>query len=137
MNVTESYQRNLERTLPEQDHAGAEPAIQASRDHEAAVKALAVHRDPSLQRPGARPSLEGFSRPQPSVAWVRPSELASVVGAPWVRRGIDLQTELTKRARRTPKSAATRAGRHLSNPANSATGRGLISGNDTIEGFGR
>lgn len=66
---------------------------------------LARHRDPSLQ--SAQPSPE---QTQKRVAWVRPTELGSYLG-PMVGRGIDLQAELVRRARRTP-TTTTRTLRH-------------------------
>ena len=52
-------------------------------------------------------------RPQPSVAWVRPSEMPTLLGSKFVRRGIDLQAELTRRARRTPGAAVSKASRRI------------------------
>ena len=66
---------------------------------------LARHGDPSLQ--SDQPARE---QAQKRVAWVRPTELGSYVG-PMVGRGIDLQAELVRRARRTP-ATATRTIRH-------------------------
>jgi hypothetical protein len=105
VNAPEPYERHLDRTLPE-----APPTPEPDK----AVEALAVHRDPSLTAatPQAAPD-----HPRPTVAWVRPSELPTLIGAPWIRRGIDLQTELTRRARRTPRSVATKAGRRISRTA--------------------
>jgi hypothetical protein len=60
---------------------------------------LARHRDPSLQ--SGQPAR---IQTQKRVAWVRPTELGSYVG-PMVGRGIDLQAELVRRARRTPTTA--------------------------------
>lgn len=105
MNTPEPYERLVDRTLPE-----APPTLEPDQ----VVEALAVHRDPSL--PGAR--LQAIpDHPRPTVAWVRPSELPTLVGAPWIRRGIDLQAELTRRARSTPRTAATKAGRRISRTA--------------------
>lgn len=76
--------------------------VAAAHDQDAPDSALAHHRDPSLMRdPGAQPS------PAAGVAWVRPTDLAAHT-APLIGRGIDLQAELIRRARRTPASA-TRA----------------------------
>lgn len=79
--------------------AEAEARIQ---DAETATSALAHHRDPSLTAGGngPMPTAKG-------VAWVRPTELAAYA-APIVGRGIDLQAELIRRARRTP-ATTTRA----------------------------
>lgn len=72
---------------------------------EAAASELAHHRDPSVA--ATRP----IARDSKGIAWVRPTELASYAG-PMVGRGIDLQAELVRRARRTPARAsrAIRAG---------------------------
>lgn len=71
---------------------------------------LAHHRDPSLATaPPSRPTSQ-------QIAWVRPTDLATYA-APMVGRGIDLQAELVRRARRTP-ATATR-GLHRPTPATS------------------
>lgn len=97
MNTPDPYVRHLDRTLPE-------PA--PTPDVEKAVDALAVHKDPSVPTSGARQETD---RSQPSVAWVRPSEMPTLLGSNFVRRGIDLQAELTRRARRTPGAAVSKA----------------------------
>ncbi|HEX2893586.1 MAG TPA: hypothetical protein VHO29_06240 [Marmoricola sp.] len=74
---------------------------------------LALHRDPSLR--SDQPARE---QAQKRVAWVRPTELGSYLG-PMVGRGIDLQAELVRRARRTP-TTTTRTLRHPG-PNRSAT----------------
>ncbi|HCB05660.1 MAG TPA: hypothetical protein PLZ93_04080 [Nocardioides sp.] len=84
---------------------------------------LARHRDPSLQ--SAQPSQ---AQTQKRVAWVRPTELGSYLG-PMVGRGIDLQAELVRRARRTP-TTTTRTFRHPgperpATPTRSQEGLGL------------
>jgi hypothetical protein len=83
---------------------------------EEAVAALAVHRDPSV--PDAAPSTEPGNdpRPQRGIAWVRPSELPTMLSSKWVGRGIDLQSDLVRRSRRVPITAA-RAGRRISRSA--------------------
>ena len=101
MNTPDPYERRLDRTIPE-------PA--STPEPDAAVEALAVHRDPSV------PTVEANNDPdrsQPSVAWVRPSEVPTLLGSRFVRRGIDLQTELTRRARRTPGAAVFQASRRI------------------------
>ena len=77
---------------------------------EAEISQLAHHRDPSLA--AAPPSTPKSKQ----IAWVRPTELATYA-APMVGRGIDLQAELVRRARRTP-ATATR-GLHRPAPAKS------------------
>lgn len=70
------------------------PVLDSSTSH------LAHHRDPSLAPTGAA------SPPAvPGVTWVRPTELA-VYAAPIVGRGIDLEADLIRRARRAPASTA-------------------------------
>lgn len=101
MNTPESYERRLDRTLPE-------PA--PTPEAEKAVDALAVHRDPSVPTAEATQEAE---RSQPGVAWVRPSEMPTLLGSKFVRRGIDLQAELTRRARRTPGAAVSKASRRI------------------------
>ena len=108
MNTPEPYERRHDRTLQK-------PAIPAGLEQ--SVEALAIHRDPSL--PGTTTTSAPTASPasRPSVAWVRPSELPTLIGAPWIRRGIDLQSELTRRARRTPQTAATGASRRITRTA--------------------
>ena len=101
MNTPDPYGRHLDSTPPE-------PA--PTPDAEKAVDALAVHRDPSVPTSVARQETD---RSQPSLAWVRPSEMPSLLGSKFVRRGIDLQAELTRRARRTPGSAVSKASRRI------------------------
>lgn len=83
---------------------------------------LARHRDPSLG-----PEQPAREQTQKRIAWVRPTELGSYL-SPMVGRGIDLQTELVRRARRTP-ATTTRTLRHpgpdRSAPAVSQEGLGL------------
>ena len=69
---------------------------------EEAVSQLAHHRDPSLVSGPTTPADR-----KKGIAWVRPSDLASYA-APLVGRGIDLQAELIRRARRAP-ATTTRA----------------------------
>lgn len=101
MNTPEPYERRVDRTLPE-----PAPTPEAERG----VDALAVHRDPSVPAAEARQEID---RSQPSVAWVRPSEMPTLLGSKVVRRGIDLQAELTRRARRTPGTAVSKASRRI------------------------
>lgn len=101
MNTPEPYERRLDRTLPE-----PVPAPETEK----AVDALAVHRDPSVPASDAQRETE---RTQRSVAWVRPSEMPTLLGSKFVRRGIDLQAELTRRARRTPGAAVSKASRRI------------------------
>lgn len=83
---------------------------------------LARHRDPSLG--SEQPARE---QTQKRIAWVRPTEMGSYL-SPMVGRGIDLQAELVRRARRTP-ATTTRTLRHPGSgrpaPAVSQEGLGL------------
>ena len=101
MNNSAHYERRLDRTLP---------GPEGPADVDTAVDALAVHRDPSV----SQTSTAAPDRERPGVAWVRPSEVPTLVGGRWVRRGIDLQTELTRRARRAPAAAARNAAHRVS-----------------------
>jgi hypothetical protein len=87
VNTHAEYRRHSYR-LPEQPVV---PEGDASGSDE-----LARHRDPSLR--WAEPSQ---AQRQKRLAWVRPTELGSYLG-PMVGRGVDLQAELVRRARRTP-----------------------------------
>ncbi|MEI2811924.1 MAG: hypothetical protein V9F00_17570 [Nocardioides sp.] len=104
MNNNEFYERRDDRAMPEP------PTPQPQSDE--AVSALALHRDPSV--PDAATPAE--AKAQRGIAWVRPSELPTLVGSKWVGRGIDLQSELVRRSRRAPGTAA-RAGRRISRTA--------------------
>jgi hypothetical protein len=109
VNNNKLYDRRDNRALtPEQDPPQPHP--------EEAVAALAVHRDPSA--PDAVPSTEPGNDPKPQrgIAWVRPSDLPTMLGARWAGRGIDLHSDLVRRSRRVPITAA-RAGRRISRSA--------------------
>jgi hypothetical protein len=100
VNTHVEYRRHPHRhghPLPTPD-SSATPA----RDSDAAASALAHHQDPSLAPAGA--SAPAGARTALGVTWVRPTEIAAYA-APIVGRGIDLQAELIRWARRT--SAAT------------------------------
>lgn len=113
MNTPDHYERRTDRSLDE-------PTRAPDRMPEFEVSALAVHRDPS--RP-AQPAVAAKAEPaekeatKRAVAWVRPTDLPTFMGARPVRRGIDLQAELTRRARRAPINATARAGRRITRTA--------------------
>lgn len=70
---------------------------------------LAVHRDPSQYRTAPRSTPISRS----GVAWVRPSDLPTVIGSRIIGRGLDLKAELVRRANRptrprAPKERITR-----------------------------
>jgi hypothetical protein len=111
VNTHAPYQRRLDRALPEPMPAAAP---------EPAPNAPALHGDPSLPhavQPSADPA-------RPTITWVRPSEVSTLIGARWAGRGIDLQDDLTRRARRAPAAAATKAASRMTHPA---PGRSLPS----------
>ncbi len=122
MNTRAPYRRRLDRALSEpMPTAVPEPA----------PNDLVLHGDPSLPQP-VQPSGDPV---RPTITWVRPSEVSTLIGARWAGRGIDLQDELTRRARRAPAVAATKAARRLTHPAQ---GRSLPSAPTTTppEGLG-
>jgi hypothetical protein len=106
MNNHEAYQRRENRTVPEPPTPDTHTQDAATAG---AVSALAVHRDPSFT---TKASSAGATTQRPGIVWVRPSELPTLVGSPLVGRGINLQTELIRRSRRIPLTAA-RAGRRV------------------------
>lgn len=106
MNDTDPYERRLDRSpddLVAQRHQG-EASLEVTE-----VDALAVHRDPSQASPSATPDATGG--PGRGVAWVRPTELAMQLGSGAAGRGIDLQTALATRARRSPATVARQSRR--------------------------
>ena len=66
---------------------------------------LAIHGDPS------RHQTESTSKPLPKngVAWVRPSDLPTVIGTRLIGRGLDLKAELVRRATLSTGPRAPRA----------------------------
>jgi hypothetical protein len=92
-----------------------DPASRTTEAAEAEVSALAVHRDPS-QSPAANRGQEP-TKAQKTIAWVRPSELVTTLGSDRLRRGIDLEAELARRARRTPAQAAWKVRRRITRNA--------------------
>jgi hypothetical protein len=122
VNTHAPYRRRLDRALSEpMPTAVPEPG----------PNDLVLHGDPSLPQP-VQPSGE---RVRPTITWVRPSEVSTLIGARWAGRGIDLQDELTRRARRAPVAAATKTARRLTH---TAQGRSLPSAPTTTppEGHG-
>jgi len=94
MNNNDHYERREDRAIPE-------PSENQPQTDDA-VNALALHRDPSV--PVAKQPTEPIA--QRGIAWVRPSELPTLVGSKLANRGIDLQAELVRRSRRAPVTAA-------------------------------
>lgn len=99
MNTPTSYQRRLDRTIPE-------PPTPTQTEPADPVDPLAVHRDPSLREISVAPASGDVSA---RVAWVRPSELPTVLGSTVAGRGIDLQAELTRRAKHGAASSMSNA----------------------------
>lgn len=82
---------------------------QHADDHGAEPAPLAVHRDPSQQATESRPTQISKS----GVAWVRPSDLPTMIGSRVIGRGLDLKAELVRRAnsstsRKAPKERITK-----------------------------
>ncbi len=102
MNGPDPYERQLDRI----------PAATPPEAPEHEVSPLAVRRDPSqttLPIEASAPSSRG-------VAWIRPTELAMRFSSSTAGRGIDLQTALSERARRSP-AAIARASRRTTRSA--------------------
>lgn len=111
---TDPYERRLDRATESTQTAGEAAGVEPN--------ALARLADPSLTPHGPAHSAEGSS-----VAWVRPSEMPIVIGSKFIRRGIDLQAELNRRAQRAPR-AAGRVTRHAiarSTPSAPTVDRGV------------
>lgn len=119
MNIN-PYERHLDRSL-----AAPEPTHEAIREPgEAESNALARHADPSIRD---TQGVLNAREPGSGVAWVRPSELPTVIGSKFIRRGIDLQAELNRRARHAPRTAARVTRRVIARPITSSptTDRGV------------
>lgn len=96
MNTQQPYRRRADRATRELDTT---PVPDGSTDS-------ATPTEPSMPgTPGHSSSMNGQRR---TVAWVRISELHAVLGSRVAGRGIDLQSELARRARRAPSAAASR-----------------------------
>jgi hypothetical protein len=113
---TDPYERHLDRSLD-----ASEPANGLA---ESEVRTLARHADPSARPTGSTAAQEPAS---PSIAWVRPSDLPTVVASAFVGRGIDLQAELNRRAQHAPRSAARVTRRTIARPSPSTptTNKGI------------
>lgn len=127
MNVQDFYQRHMNRAVAsDMSDTPIASAVEAAE-----VSAFAVHRDPSARQPSPQP--DDSEKKRPTVAWVRPSDLVTTMGSAYVRRGIDLQAEVTRRARRIPARGAGRIQRTVTRamiartdqPTPSAEGLGL------------
>lgn len=87
-------------------HSHQPPVQVPSAEDGEAVSQLAHRADPSL------PTTQQPPQSSRRVAWVRPTELANFTG-PLIGRGIDLQAELIRRARRAPVQATRAVRRHI------------------------
>jgi hypothetical protein len=101
---TDPYERRLDLSL-DTPETTPEPV-------ESEPNLLARHADPSLQPTRDVADQQSAS----SVAWVRPSEMPTVVGSKFIRRGIDLQAELSRRAQHAPRNAARVTRRAIARP---------------------
>lgn len=104
MNNNDHCERRDDRVVP--NHANPQPQT------DQVVSALAHHRDPSVPTTPDGPA----PKAERGIAWVRPSELPTLIGSKWAARGIDLQGELVRRSRRAPRRAA-RAGHKITRSA--------------------
>jgi hypothetical protein len=82
-----------------------------AKDSGAELTPLAVHRDPSQRRLESRPTQISKS----GIAWVRPSDLPTMIGGRVIGRGLDLKADLARRAKQaprphTPRERITRTG---------------------------
>jgi hypothetical protein len=138
VNTHAEYRRHLPPALPA---LSVRKAPETDEDRH-----LGIHGDPSLSPSLSR--LPGASLTGPTtatgrrIAWVRPTELHGYADR-LIGRGIDLQAELTRRARRVPQTAsraATRAttrsaGQSVRRPAPDAIRRGPSTSALTHEGI--
>lgn len=90
-----------------------------------------MHGDPSVP---TGQSMQEPDRGRPSVAWVRPSEMTTMLGARSLRRGIDVEAELARRARRLPGAAVAKAARRItrSSIAQPGTTHSTVSGREGL-----
>lgn len=97
MNAPTAYDRDTDRRLTEST------VEQAGTAREPAP--LAVHRDPSQH---SRDDVTA-QRSRNGVAWVRPSDLPTMIGSRVIGRGLDLKAELVRRANRPAPPKAPKA----------------------------
>lgn len=121
MNTQQLYRRRVDRAARE---LGTTSVPDGSTD-------VATRTEPPMPgTPGPSSPRSGQSR---TVAWVRVSELHAVLGSRAAGRGIDLQSELARRARRAPSGVALRVSA-LGHPRRSATPGGPPRPSDRTEG---
>jgi hypothetical protein len=95
VNTTTPYERDSERSLE------ASTVPDAPR-HDPSP--FAVNSDPS----GPRMTMQPTRVSKSGVAWVRPSDLPTIVGSKIIGRGLDLKAELVRRASRPTRPKAPR-----------------------------
>ncbi|MGH3974702.1 MAG: hypothetical protein ACRDS9_15430 [Pseudonocardiaceae bacterium] len=96
MNTETPYDRDPSRRIPEPSAPSDAPTNDASP--------LAVHGDPSQHQMTVQPTRISKN----GVAWVRPSDLPTMVGSKIIGRGLDLKAELVRRANRPTRPKAPR-----------------------------
>lgn len=121
MNTLQSYRRRVDRDTRE---LGTTPVPDGSTD---------VATPPEPPMPGTLGHSSSMNWQRRTVAWVRVSELHAVLGSRVAGRGIDLQTELARRARRGPSAAASRIST-LGHPRPSVTPGEPSHSSDRTEG---
>lgn len=122
MNTQQMYQRRVDRSTREHD---ASPLLAASTDD-------AVAGAPST--PGKPSHANSMTEQRRTVTWVRVSDLHAVLGSRVAGRGIDLQSELARRALHAPSKVRSRVStlRHPPPPATPAVPTRLT---DRTEGW--
>lgn len=121
MNTQQPYRRRVGRVTHE---LGINPVPGGGTD-------VATPAEPS--KPGT-PGQSSGSGQRRTVAWVRVSELHAVLGSRIAGRGIDLQSELARRARRAPSAAAASRVSTLGHPWPSVTPGEPSNPSDRTEG---
>lgn len=121
MNTHAEYRRYLEPTPP--TRSVPKPAADQ-------ITHLAIHGDPSLGAPPPGPTTATGKQ----IAWVRPTELHAYADH-LIGRGIDLQAELTRRARQVPRVTTRAAAQSVGRTAPAHTGRDLSRWAVTHEGI--
>ena len=94
MNTDQPYARDTDRQAPDKAPEATQP------------DPLAVHRDPSVNR-------AKLPRARNGIAWVRPSDLPTMLGSKVIGRGLDLKADLVRRANcltnpKAPKARVTK-----------------------------
>lgn len=80
-------------------------SVDGTKDRGNEPTPLAVHRDPSQGQAQSGPIQISKS----GIAWVRPSDLPTMIGSRVIGRGLDLKAELVRRAKHAIRPHAPRA----------------------------